>query len=335
MMKKIITTIFVCLLLTTTSFAAAPSRTYNYISHTTIDPTQNNTNENNLYNYLQSGVDTYSAGSITNTAINANAAIAYSKLNLLGSIVNADISPSAGIIGSKLDLSSPGIIGSGTPAAGTFTTLTANTSLTSSTATVLNGTVNLGSTHQGDIFYDNGTSVIRLVPGTNGQYLKTQGASANPIWGTVPADVNTSNVLFQYHGQVEAQGSALGEVVGTTLVPNGITGNYRFLQATGSGSFATIWTSKFIKIAGISTVTIYGRIWNRTGASTTTLKVDIGGANSSVNGTSSQHTPEWKSFTIDVSGLSNGTAYDVTASLNEAASGAIIVYCSDIMGFGS
>lgn len=332
MIKKILIILF---LLPSIAFAAAPSRTYNYVSHTTIDPTQNNTNENNLYTYLQSGVDTYSAGSITNTSINANAAIAYSKLNLLGSITNADISGSAGIIGSKLDLSSPGIIGGSTPAAGTFTTLTANTSLTSSTATILNGTVNVGSTHQGDIFYDNGTSVVRLTPGTNGQLLKTQGTSANPIWATLAADVNTSNVLFQYHGQVEAQGAALGEVVGTTLVPNAATGNYRFLQATGGASFATVWTSKFIKIAGISTVTIYGRIWNRTGANTTTLKIDIGGANSSVNGTSGQHTPEWKSFTIDVSGLSNGTAYDVTASLNEAAQGAIIVYCSDIMGFGS
>jgi hypothetical protein len=45
------------------------------------------------------------AGSLTNTHINAAAAIAYSKLNLSTSIVNADISASAGIIYSKLSIS--------------------------------------------------------------------------------------------------------------------------------------------------------------------------------------------------------------------------------------
>lgn len=44
-------------------------------------------------------------GSITNTYINASAAIAYSKLNLTGSIVNADINASAAIAYSKLNLS--------------------------------------------------------------------------------------------------------------------------------------------------------------------------------------------------------------------------------------
>ncbi len=45
------------------------------------------------------------AGSITNSLINAAAAIAYSKLNLAGSIVNADINASAAIAYSKLALS--------------------------------------------------------------------------------------------------------------------------------------------------------------------------------------------------------------------------------------
>lgn len=45
------------------------------------------------------------AGSITNSLINASAAIAYSKLNLATSIVNADINASAAIAYSKLNLS--------------------------------------------------------------------------------------------------------------------------------------------------------------------------------------------------------------------------------------
>jgi hypothetical protein len=189
MIKKLL--LIPLLLLSTVALASAPTRTYTYVSHTVIDPNQNNTNENSLYSYLQNGVDTYAAGTITNTAINSSAAIAYSKLNLLnsvvnadinssaaiaysklnltGNIVNADISSSAAIVGSKLDLTSPGAIGSTAANTGSFTTL------------------KVGTTHQGDVLYDNGTSFVRLTPGTNGQYLQTQGASANPQWASVPA----------------------------------------------------------------------------------------------------------------------------------------------------
>lgn len=45
------------------------------------------------------------AGSITNSMVNAAAAIAYSKLNLTGSVVNADINAAAAIAYSKLSLS--------------------------------------------------------------------------------------------------------------------------------------------------------------------------------------------------------------------------------------
>lgn len=40
---------------------------------------------------------------------------------------------------------------------------------------------------QGDILYRDGTSWKRLAAGDDGQYLKTQGAAANPAWDTVAA----------------------------------------------------------------------------------------------------------------------------------------------------
>lgn len=65
----------------------------------------NTTTINLTYN---DGANVFSAdvnpGSLTNTQINAAAAIAYSKLNLAGSIVNADINASAAIVYSKLAL---------------------------------------------------------------------------------------------------------------------------------------------------------------------------------------------------------------------------------------
>ena len=43
-------------------------------------------------------------------------------------------------------------------------------------------------TVQGDIYYNNGSAIARLAPGTSGQVLQTGGASANPSWGTVSSD---------------------------------------------------------------------------------------------------------------------------------------------------
>jgi hypothetical protein len=40
-------------------------------------------------------------------------------------------------------------------------------------------------TTQGDLLYRDGSGLVRLGAGTNGQYLQTNGAGANPAWGTV------------------------------------------------------------------------------------------------------------------------------------------------------
>ncbi len=49
---------------------------------------------------------------------------------------------------------------------------------------------------QGDVLYFNGTSWVRLAAGTNGQFLKTQGASANPAWASVAVGALTDAHIF-------------------------------------------------------------------------------------------------------------------------------------------
>ena len=39
-----------------------------------------------------------------------------------------------------------------------------------------------GAANQGDIWYDNGSTITRLTPGSDGQFLETNGAAANPSW---------------------------------------------------------------------------------------------------------------------------------------------------------
>lgn len=50
---------------------------------------------------------------------------------------------------------------------------------------VAGANIAMGSDAQGDILYHNGTDYARLGAGTSGQFLKTQGAGANPAWAAV------------------------------------------------------------------------------------------------------------------------------------------------------
>lgn len=274
--------------------------TYVFSAGSTIIAAQHNTNFATIYSDYN--------GNINNSNIASGAGITYSKLTLTGGVVDSDVSTMAAIANSKLNL----------------TTISQNVKLT--------GQVLIGSVHQGDVFYDNGTQITRLTSGTSGQFLQTQGTSANPQWATV---INSqSNVLFQYIGQVDQEGTSAGEYSGTSFQPHGVAGNYRFLQIEGS-TYTKIWSSKFIKILGINTVTVYTRIWGQINSGQALFQMTIGSSSGTISGTIGQTTPEWNTFTIDVSGLTNGTTYDVSALIYNFTGTGNEAYCSDIIGFGS
>lgn len=102
-MKRII------LLLIPFLIAAAPSRTDIYTSGETISSTAVTANEDAIFNYLQSGVDTYSAGSVTNAAVSNAANIQCTKLNLTACTqaitTTGAITSSAGVTGTGLTVS--------------------------------------------------------------------------------------------------------------------------------------------------------------------------------------------------------------------------------------
>lgn len=74
---------------------------------------------------------------------------------------------------------------------------------------ILINDLTIASRAQGDIYYDNGTNPTRLAAGTSGQFLKTQGAGANPVWAAV-VDGTT-------HPTFSAQRSATQSVNGSTF----------------------------------------------------------------------------------------------------------------------
>ena len=70
--------------------------------------------------------------------------------------------------------------------------------------------LNITSTAQGDIYYNNGSAIARLGAGTSGQFLKTQGTSANPVWGTVSAGTYSVHAISKYNYQTQTMGPSSG-----------------------------------------------------------------------------------------------------------------------------
>jgi hypothetical protein len=126
----------------------------------------------------------------------------------------------------------------------------------------------LGSDAQGDVMYYNGTNWARLGVGTSGQFLKTQGSSANPVWadttGTITAlNSATANELVTVGGtttELDAEanltftGSAL-TCIGTITVGVDNTGHdVKFFGAT-SGSY-WLWDEDADGVVQIGTLTV-------------------------------------------------------------------------------
>ena len=53
----------------------------------------------------------------------------------------------------------------------------------------------ISGTVQGDIYYNNGSAIARLAPGTSGNFLKTQGSGANPVWAAAGGGFQSMQVF--------------------------------------------------------------------------------------------------------------------------------------------
>jgi hypothetical protein len=87
-----------------------------------------------------------------------------------------------------------------------------------------------GSPQQGDTLYYDGANWVRLGAGTSGQFLKTQGPSANPLWSALPA---AGGAITSPAGSVQ------GDVLyhnGTDWVRLPASTSGFFLKTNGSGA---------------------------------------------------------------------------------------------------
>jgi len=82
-----------------------------------------------------------------------------------------------------------------------------------------NGTdVGATITTQGDILYRDGSGLARLGAGTSGQFLKTQGSGANPVWGSVSTPLVKRTVYFNNTRYAYSNTSNTGAIFTTNFV---------------------------------------------------------------------------------------------------------------------
>ena len=137
-------------------------------------------------NWYEFGGGTVGDGDITNTKLADMAAntVKVRDANSTGSASDKVIADTQLLIGDGTGFTAAALSGDVTMA---------NTGATTIVANAVDGThIAMGSDAQGDVLYYDGTNYVRLAPGTSGHFLKTQGASANPVWAALVIPAHTT-----------------------------------------------------------------------------------------------------------------------------------------------
>lgn len=336
------------------SEAAPPSRQATYTSGEVISSTDVTSNEDAIFNYLTAGVDTYADDTIVNADINSTANIQSDKLNLTSIAQDVGIT-AAGSFDNNGATSLDGAVtvtgtttfnGATISDLGTVTTgIITQVNITSGSADSLdiNGgaidNVDIdGVASTGDILYNNGATWKRLGIGTSGYKLESNGAGAAPSWAI---DDNLSNVIFNFAGMVNTGSlNATHYYTGSSLTPGvSATETYSFWAKENGASTTvkeTVIQTRWEKIQGVSTLEVHALAWVESGANGCNCTVDIGsGTATGTSGNYTSSSPTWQTaFTVDVSGLSNGTDYLVEIKLGNVSTDQIDCYLGSIIAFG-
>lgn len=158
--------------------------------------------------------------------------------------------------------------------------------------------------------------------GNAGKVLTTDGSIY--YWGSG----GPSNVLFQWHGNNIYNAGNYGLYSGTSDTSTVPSQTYNYL-VTKTTSYQTLFQTKWIKDPSVSTITLY--VYTDSAGDANYLKLIVGTASNSTSYLLS--TFAWKTFSVDVSSLTNGTAYDVSFQVKNEVGLAIRIW--DIMAFGS
>jgi hypothetical protein len=126
--------------------------------------------------------------------------------------------------------------------------------------------MNITSTAQGDIYYNNGSAIARLGAGTSGQALITGGASANPSWGSAGG---IKQVIYNHTTSNHSNGSSSYNDTNLTgtITPSStsskiaifVSQSGHFANGNSNGTNRTNYLALFRTISGGSATEVSGQ----------------------------------------------------------------------------
>lgn len=155
----------------------------------------------------------------------------------------------------------------------------------------------------------------------------------NGAWNSLGQSL--SNTIFSWNGHAHLSGTIVGVYTGGAYPPAAHTTAQSFISLENANVYGTVFNSKFKKLSGISSALYYLRMWSTANVgSTVTARVTIGSVVGSIvsnAGSSGGTNPAWYNGSLDLSGLANGTVYDLVVESKH--SGAIgIIEAVQIIG---
>jgi hypothetical protein len=169
--------------------------------------------------------------------------------------------------------------------------------------------LNISSTAQGDIYYNNGSAIARLGAGTSGQALITGGASANPSWGTISSGTYSVHAFGNYN-------------YASNVSYTGSTNSYLDIAGGNYLSFTPTSTDDYIHFVGWSTIyigavdrgaNVYVNFGTSTSLGSSDTKFGLKGTHTHYGGGSGSRNDEYASLELNLlmpcTGLTAGTTY--------------------------
>ena len=105
---------------------------------------------------------------------------------------------------------------------------------------------------QGDILYYGGSSWDKLSPGTSGEFLKTQGAGANPVWDTPTGTGDVVGPAGATSGNIASYGDSTGKVIADSGISTSSVSSH--LASTANPHSVTAAQANAVATSGDETV---------------------------------------------------------------------------------
>jgi len=159
--------------------------------------------------------------------------------------------------------------------------------------------LNISGTVQGDIYYNNGSAIARLAPGSASQVLQSGGAGANPSWGTLSSDfvkvhhTTTTSDANEVHIADCFSNTYKSYLIQMNIKAKSSDRNLSFRWKSGSGSTTQHNNNQYYGGLGGGEITPSGQNWDQCLNSQGTDNARLVGAGNEIGNRDTPNNYQW------------------------------------------